>query len=157
MDNSKANILYVDDESNNLVGFTSLFRRHFNVHTASSAKEGIKILREHPIEVIITDQRMPEMTGVQFLEAIMPDYPDTMRLILTGYTDIEAIISSINCGHVFRYFTKPWEENEMRQTIETAVCIYRLNQENQALLQVLQEKIKNQQKMMTLFRLLYRN
>ena len=102
------NILYVDDEENNLTSFKATFRKYYNVYTAQSGREGMNILREHDIKVVITDQRMPEMTGVQFLEAIIHEFPFTIRMILTGFSDIESIIKAINTGRVYRYITKPW-------------------------------------------------
>jgi len=151
IETGKANILYVDDEANNLVSFNAAFRKYYNVFTATSAKEGVAILRKNDIQVIITDQRMPEMTGVQFLEAIIPDYPDTIRMILTGFSDIEAIVKAINCGHVFRYLTKPWDEQELKQTIDAGLSIYELEKENQKLLQTMQEEVQKQQKLLQLF------
>ena len=123
-------ILYVDDEEHNLVSFKASFRRDYNIMTAVSAYEGIRILRENDIQLIITDQRMPEMTGVEFLEKILPDYPETIRMILTGYSDIEAVIDGINKGQVYRYINKPWDEREMRMTIENAMQLYGLKEEN---------------------------
>ncbi|HUM48070.1 MAG TPA: response regulator, partial [Chitinophagales bacterium] len=124
MDEEKFNVLYVDDEENNLISFRAAFRRNYNIFTATSAAEGIRLLHQHTIPIIITDQRMPQMTGVQFLEKIIPEYPDTIRMILTGFSDIEAIIQAINTGRVFRYITKPWDENELKMTIDNAISLY---------------------------------
>jgi len=125
MTNGKSEILYVDDEATNLLSFASGFRTGYTVHTANSGNEGIQALQEHPdIKVIITDQRMPEMTGIEFLEAIMADHPEPVRIILTGFADIDAIINSINIGKVFRYLTKPWDENDLKQTIDIAINFY---------------------------------
>ncbi|WP_241480557.1 response regulator [Legionella norrlandica] len=104
MDKEKSNILYVDDEENNLTAFVATFRRHFNVYTATSGREGIEIMRRNNIQIVITDQRMPEMTGVQFLESIIPEYPNTIRMILTGFTDIESIIKAINTVGISLYY-----------------------------------------------------
>ena len=123
-------ILYVDDEEHNLISFKASFRRDYKIMTAVSAYEGIRILRENDIQLIITDQRMPEMTGVEFLEKILPDYPETIRMIITGYSDIEAVIDGINKGQVYRYISKPWDEREMRMTIENAMQLYGLKEEN---------------------------
>jgi adenylate cyclase len=89
-------ILYVDDELNNLISFKATFRQHYTLHIAKSAEEGLEILKKHPIQAIVTDQRMPEVTGVQFLEQVIPQYPDTVRMILTGFSDIADIIKAIN-------------------------------------------------------------
>lgn len=133
MTKEKISILYIDDESNNLVSFKATFRRDFKVYTAESAKEGKKILEEKPIQVIISDQRMPEMTGVDFFESIIDEYPEQIRILLTGYTDIQAVIDAINKGQVYRYITKPWNEHELKMTIENAFEIYRLRKENKQL------------------------
>lgn len=133
MTKEKISILYIDDESNNLVSFKATFRRDFKVYTAESAKEGKKILEEKPIQVIISDQRMPEITGVDFFESIIDEYPEQIRILLTGYTDIQAVIDAINKGQVYRYITKPWNEHELKMTIENAFEIYRLRKENKQL------------------------
>ena len=147
----KANILYVDDEQNNLVSFAATFRRYYNIFTAASAREGMEILKKTPIQVIITDQRMPEMTGVQFLESVIPDYPETIRLLLTGYSDIDAVIKAINNGRIYRYITKPWNENELKITIDLALRTYYTEQENKILLSKLHQEVSNQKKIITLF------
>jgi DNA-binding NtrC family response regulator len=118
------NILYVDDEIHNLNSFRAVFRRSYNVFTALSAKEGKTILDENTIHLIITDQRMPETTGIEFLEAIIKDHPAIPRILLTGYTDINAVIDAINKGSVYKYVQKPWSEDELRETIENALKIY---------------------------------
>lgn len=128
-------ILYVDDEEHNLTAFRATFRRNYTVHTALSAADGTAILREHPIEVIITDQRMPGVTGVQFLEQILTDHPEPIRMVLTGFADIEAIIDAINKGEVYRYITKPWEESDLKMIIDSAVETFRLRSENKRLVE----------------------
>ena len=118
------NILYIDDEENNLISFRATFRLKYNVITANSAAEALKILSEKPIEIIITDLRMPGITGVEFLESILESYPDPIRILLTGYTDIGAIIDAVNKGKIFHYLTKPWDETELDNTIQDAYKIY---------------------------------
>ncbi|MBK7032993.1 MAG: hybrid sensor histidine kinase/response regulator [Ignavibacteria bacterium] len=135
MNTDLAHILYVDDEEFNLTAFRATFRRSFNVHTALSAKEGEEILRTQPIEVIITDQRMPEVTGVEFLERARVSRPESIRMVLTGFADLEAIINAINKGEVYRYITKPWDEHELKMVIDSAVETYRLRSENKRLLE----------------------
>lgn len=137
MDTKDIRLLYVDDEQNNLTAFKATFRRDFKVFTAISAAEGKKILDEEEIHILITDQRMPVMTGVEFLESILDDYPDMIRILLTGYTDIEAVIDAINKGQVYRYITKPWDETELRITIKNAFEVYSLKKENKELLKKL--------------------
>jgi len=129
MAESKINILYVDDEQNNLVSFKATFRMKYNIHTAISGDEAIKILKNNPIEIIITDQRMPNMTGVEFLQSILGDFPDQIRILLTGYADLNAVVDSINKGKIFHYLTKPWNEEELDMTIKRAYEVYSLKKE----------------------------
>lgn len=144
-------ILYVDDEEHNLISFEATFRREYNVHTAKSAAEGLAIMRENEIDLVITDQRMPEMTGIQFLEKIAPEFPDTIKMILTGFSDIGVIVEAINSGRVFRYITKPWDENELRMTIENAKQIFALQISNRELMTTLQQKVEEQEQTLRLF------
>lgn len=147
----KFTILYVDDEPQNLISFKATFRRAYKIYTATSGKEGMEIMRTQNIHLIITDQRMPEMTGVQFLEKILPEYPEAIRMILTGFSDVEAIIDAINNGRVFRYITKPWNETELRMTIENARQLYNLQQNNKRLYSDLQHKVEEQERTLKLF------
>jgi response regulator RpfG family c-di-GMP phosphodiesterase len=124
MNNKKITIWYVDDEQNNLISFKAAFRIKYNVLTAISGEEAIKILRNNVINIIITDQRMPNMTGVQFLESILDEFPDPIRILLTGYADMNAVIDAINKGKIFHYLTKPWNEEELDLTITRAYDIY---------------------------------
>jgi adenylate cyclase len=151
MNKKKFTIVYVDDEEQNLISFRAGFRREYNILTALSGKEGIEILKNNDVHLIITDQRMPEMTGIQFLEKIMPEFPDTIRMILTGFSDVEAIIGAINAGRVFRYITKPWDENELRMTLENARQLYELQENRKQLLSDLQQKVEEQEKTLKLF------
>lgn len=146
------NVLYVDDEEQNLITFRAAFRRDFNVVTARSAQEAIELMRLQTIPVVLTDQRMPEMTGVQLLEKILPEFPDSIRIIVTGYTDMDAIIQAVNNGHIFQYITKPWNEQELKMTISHAIHLYHLQQENQHLLQALNDKVREQEKTLNLFK-----
>lgn len=127
------NVLYIDDEVHNLNSFKAGFRRLFNVFTAESATEGRKVLETEEIHVIITDQRMPVMTGIEFLESIIPEFPDPIRILLTGYADINAVIDAINKGQVYRYIQKPWMDEDLRINIERAYEIYSLRKENREL------------------------
>jgi response regulator RpfG family c-di-GMP phosphodiesterase len=120
MPENKIAILYVDDEENNLFSFKATFRIKYNVQTALSGDEALKILAEKPIHIIITDQRMPEMTGVEFLEKVLEKYPDPMRILLTGYADMEAVVDAVNKGKIFHYLAKPWNEEELDLTINRA-------------------------------------
>ncbi|MEJ7558256.1 MAG: response regulator [Pedobacter sp.] len=133
--NSEAviNVLYVDDEVHNLNAFKASFRRLFNIFIAESALEGRAILENNDIHVIITDQRMPVTTGIEFLESIIPHFPEPIRILLTGYADINAVIDAINRGQVYKYIQKPWTEDDLRINIQKAFEIYSLRKENREL------------------------
>src|ERR1044072_3264450 len=136
------NILYVDDEENNLNSFRAALRRDYNVFTALSGEEGMEILLKNDIHVVVTDQRMPHMTGVQFLQHI-PGDQDNIRIILTGFTDMESIIEAINTGKVYRYIKKPWDKDELKITIDNAVETVMLRRNNKKLIYELQ--VNNEQ------------
>ena len=125
MKKEKISILYVDDEMNNLISFKAVFRIKYNILTAISGEEAIKILRNNTVNIIITDQRMPQMTGVEFLESILNEYPDPIRILITGYADMNAVIDAINKGKIFHYLTKPWNEEELDMTILRAYDVYK--------------------------------
>ena len=129
----KIRILYIDDEEHNLNAFKASFRRMYDIFTAISPQEGKRILEENDIEIIITDQRMPLMTGVEFLESIIEEYPDPMRILLTGYTDIQAHIDAVNKGQIYRYMTKPWNEEELKMFVRQAYEVFSLRKENKVL------------------------
>lgn len=133
----KISILYIDDEVNNLNVFKATFRTIFNIYTATSADEGRKILKENEINIIISDQRMPVMTGVEFFASIKEDHPEPIRILLTGFSDIQAVIDAINKGEVYHYITKPWEEQFLKIIIEKAYEVYSLRQENKELMKSL--------------------
>ncbi len=135
----KYRILYVDDEKYNLTAFKAAFRRDYKIFLAETAAAGIEILRDNEIELVITDQRMPEVTGVEFLKKIVPDYPNVIRMILTGFSDVEDIISAINDGGVYRYITKPWDKDDLKITIDRALESYELVRENRSLIRDLKE------------------
>ena len=130
MEDKKIKVLYIDDEINNLTAFKANFRKLYDVHIAESAAEGRKILESNEIEIVLTDQRMPEMTGVEFLESIIPDFPNPIRILLTGYTDMQALIDAVNKGQIYRYINKPWDEEELKMFINQAYELYTLRKEN---------------------------
>lgn len=134
-------ILYIDDDAENLRTFKRLFRKDYEVLLAESGEEGLQLLQEHaPISIIITDQRMPEMTGIEFLDQSIRLSPDSIRMILTGFTDVQALIDAINTGRVYRYITKPWDEQELYVTLKRAVDNYELKIRNTQLINDLQRK-----------------
>lgn len=142
---TKHTILCVDDEIDNVEALERLFRRKYTVLKAVSGKEALKILDQHPepIALIITDQRMPEMTGVELLEKSILSHPETTRMLLTGYTDLESVILAVNKGQIFRYLTKPWDPVDLSNTVDYAVERFvlgrELQQKNKELAQALDE------------------
>ncbi len=137
----KPKILYVDDDQENLRTFRRLFRQDYHVLLAESGETGIRVLQaESSIPVIVTDQRMPEMTGIEFLDKSLQISPDSIRIIITGFTDIQALIDAINTGRVYHYITKPWDEQELYVTLKRAVESYDLKRKNTQLLLDLQHK-----------------
>ena len=132
-------ILYVDDEEHNLTSFNSTFRRDYEIHLASSGQLGLEIMKSHDIHLVITDQRMPDMTGIEFLEKIVPDYPDCIRIVMTGFSDMDAIIQAINKGRIYHYINKPWNRKELKLTIDHALEVYNLKRQNRNLVEDLRE------------------
>jgi two-component system sensor histidine kinase/response regulator len=121
----KIKILYVDDEINNLTGFKASFRMSYNIMIAVNATDALEHLNSQPdIRVIFCDQRMPGKTGVQFFEEIRSRYPKPIRILLTGYADVESVIDSINLGNVFRYVRKPWKDEDILGAIHEANKFY---------------------------------
>ena len=133
------NLLVIDDEIEITKSLFRQFRRKYNVHVATSADKAMQILETEHIQVVLSDQRMPGMTGIDFFSKIKNKYPDALKLILTGYSDIEAVIGAINEGQVFRYLTKPWNPLELNAAIEEAFEKYELITKNRVLLKRLKE------------------
>ena len=129
MSEKKITILYVDDEEHNLLSFKATFRMKYTILTAISADEAVKVMEAKPVEIIFTDQRMPNITGIEFLEKILDKYPDPMRILLTGYADMNAVIDAVNKGKIFHYLSKPWNEEEVDITIQRAYDVYLKKQE----------------------------
>lgn len=134
---NKITILYVDDEVNNLNSFKAAFRRDFKVFTAVSGKEGLDILSNNVVHIIITDQRMPEMTGVEFLIEVLKQHGEPIRILLTGYSDINAVIDAVNKGQIYYYINKPWDEQQLRIVIKNAYEIFSLRESNKQLMEEL--------------------
>jgi len=137
--NQKYNVLYVDDEEINLRIFKSGFRRSYNVFTALSGQEAIELMRKENIHLIVTDQKMPEMSGTELLEQTVDEFPNLMRIILTGFADIEAIIKAINKCGVYKYVTKPYDKGEMKLTMDKALESLELKKQKNGLVDELHE------------------
>jgi two-component system response regulator AtoC len=132
-------ILVVDDESDNLDAFRFNFRRVFQVLTAGSGDEALSVLRQHDVAVIVTDQRMPRMTGLEFLKAARQVRPDAVGIILTAFTNVDVLVESINLGQVYRYITKPWDAKEVKGVLTQAIERHHLRRENLRLAEQLQQ------------------
>jgi DNA-binding NtrC family response regulator len=117
---SKHSILLVDDEPEILFSLRGLLRREFDLHTANSGAEALEVMHRQPIHVIMTDQRMPEMTGVELLQRARGESPEAIRIVFTGYADIKAVIDAINQGQIYRYLTKPWDPDELLALLHQA-------------------------------------
>jgi signal transduction histidine kinase len=135
MSDYRYNILYVDDEENNLVVFRNAFFRDYNVYTTLSAEEGLSVLDQYVIHLTITDQKMPGLTGVEFLEIVAKSHPETMRMILTAYSDIDFIMRAVNKCGIYRYILKPWDTRELKIIIDKALQNYQLAQDKKHLLE----------------------
>jgi two-component system, sensor histidine kinase and response regulator len=129
MDITRPGIVYLDDEEHNLISFNATFRKDFRVFVTLSPQEAAEHIRQNDIHIVVADQKMPEVSGVEFLEMIRHEFPDTIRILLTGYADIEAVIDAINRGQVFRYVQKPWNEGELKMLFDNAYELYKANRE----------------------------
>jgi two-component system sensor histidine kinase/response regulator len=121
MDYRRFPLLYVDDEPHNLTVFRRCFAETFTVFTASSGSEALKLLNHQDVAVLIADQRMPEMTGVELSENVKQSYPSVMRILMTAYADYDAVVDSVNLGEVYRYIQKPWDRALLGETLRGAI------------------------------------
>jgi len=119
-------ILFVDDEPRITSSLNALFRREYNVLTANSGQEALQVLEQEKVDVLVSDQRMPGMLGSELLAKVSRDYPQTMRILLTGFTDRQAIVDSINDGEVYRFVNKPWDNDAIEELIADAASASRL-------------------------------
>lgn len=141
MEKTSHTLLCIDDEPNILSALKRLLRKEsFKMLTANSGKEGLQLLAANEVHVVVSDQRMPEMSGTEFLKQVKESYPDIIRIILTGYTDVDSISESINEGHIYKFFLKPWNDQNLKLEIRQALEQYDLVQDNKRLHeQVLQQ------------------
>ena len=130
---TRPTILYVDDEIQNLRSFKASFRRDYDIHLAQNGEEALAILEELPVDLILSDQRMPTMTGVQLFEQIIERFPDPIRMVVTGYSDMQAVIEAINKGKVFHYISKPWNPDELKLIMDKALESLQMKREIQQL------------------------
>ncbi|MEI7979813.1 MAG: response regulator [Bacteroidota bacterium] len=114
----KISVIYLDDEEHNLTAFKATFRYIFDVFVTTSAIEAMKLINDNDIHIVISDQRMPEVTGVEFLKSVVEKYPHTKRILLTGYSDQSDTVDAINIGKISKFISKPWEENNLSTVIQ---------------------------------------
>lgn len=140
MEKDERTLLLVDDEPNILNTLKRLFRRDsYKILAAGSGQEGLDILENNRVDVIVSDQRMPAMTGVEFLRQARKKYPDTIRIILSGYTELQYITDAINEGAIYKFLTKPWDDDQLRANIEEAFHYKEMADENRRLSQQIQQ------------------
>ena len=120
-------ILIVDDESANVRALERVFRNEYSVLTAESGAEALALLEQHDVALLISDQRMPGMTGIDLLQNTVQLRPHMVRILLTGYTDLGTLIEALNCGHVYRFVTKPWNNDDLRITVSRALQHFEAN------------------------------
>lgn len=140
MDVLKDTVLYVDDEINNLILFKETFESEFKVFTTISTIEAREIMAENEIKVVISDLRMPDENGIEFIKSVSPKFPNIIYLILTAFVDIDSVLKAINLGTTFRYLLKPWDPNQLKDAISTAIYAYNLKVENLNLIEQLKHK-----------------
>jgi len=135
------NLLLVDDEENVIASLKRAFMdEHFEVFSANSGMEGLKILEKETIQVIISDEKMPGMSGAEFLSEAKKLYPDTIRFMLTGQASVEAAMKAINEGEIYRFFTKPWDNLQLTLSIRSAFEKFDLEEENRRLLETVKRQ-----------------
>lgn len=141
------NLLFVDDEQGVLKALRRVFvDDNYTVFTAGSAREGLEVLEKEKVQLVISDNKMPGMEGVEFLKIVRERWPDTIRIMLTGYADLDTIMSAVNEGAVYKFITKPWNDDDLQLTVNLALEQYRLIQENRKLKKITldqQSKIKD--------------
>jgi two-component system sensor histidine kinase/response regulator len=130
----KPNILYVDDLKTNLTLFKTTFEKYYQIFLAESAAKALEILQKEKIQVLITDQRMPGMSGTELLQVVEKDYPEIIRFLLTAYTDFETVVEAVNKGHIHGYINKPLETDEVTKSINNTLEVYYLREKNKLIL-----------------------
>jgi len=120
---SKVKVLFVDDEKSILVALRRLCRNTgWDIYTAESGDEGLAIINEHAIDLVVSDMRMPKMNGAEFLEQVVEQSPSTVRILLTGYSEVTATLAAIDKGKIFCHCTKPWDNDEFREILNEAIA-----------------------------------
>ncbi len=134
-------ILLVDDEESVLHALVRLLRPEpYDLLTATNGRQAVDMIAQRPIDLVLTDYRMPEMNGVELLREIRPRYPDAMRIVLSGYANVDTMLNAVSVGEVYRFVVKPWANDELRQVIRQALEYYDLLQDNRLLLRVVRQQ-----------------
>lgn len=134
-------ILLLDDEPNILAALKRvLMDEPYEILDADSGEKGLEVLHEKPCKVVISDERMPGMGGAEFLSRVKDFYPETVRILLTGYASIDAAMKAVNDGEIYRFFMKPWDDTDLRMAIRSAIEKYDLQKENERLLEVVRKQ-----------------
>ncbi|MCL5236871.1 MAG: response regulator [Nitrospirae bacterium] len=137
-------ILIVDDEPNVIAAIKRIFiHEPYEIFSGGSASEGMEVLRTHPVKVVISDERMPGITGSEFLSRVRRDFPGAIRIMLTGHASITTAMKAVNEGEIYRFLTKPWDDIELRLTVQTALDKYNLEEENRRLLKIVRQQALN--------------
>lgn len=147
-------ILYIDDEEQNLTGFKFTFYKDFKVFTALTEEEAWNVFEENTIKVVISDQRMPQISGIELLKKISDRFPSTILMLMTGYTDLQAIIDAINDVGIYKYIAKPWEKEDVKLILTNAIRSFNLGYENSKLihdLRIAKEKAEESDRLKTAF------
>lgn len=138
---SNDSILLVDDEANVVAAIKrALMDEAYQIYSAQSAVEAMEIIKNDPIKVVISDEMMPGVTGAEFLSMVRAKYPNIVRIMLTGHASIDSAIKAINGGEIYRFFTKPWDDMDIRFAVRAAIDKYNLEEENRRLLQVVRQQ-----------------
>jgi DNA-binding NtrC family response regulator len=137
-------ILIVDDEPNVISALTRVFiDEPYRIYSASSASEAMEILKEYTVKVVVSDEKMPDVTGSEFLSMVREQFPHMIRIMLTGHASIEAAMKAINEGEIYRFFTKPWNDMDIRFAVKAAIDRYNLEEENRRLLNIIRQQALN--------------
>ncbi len=138
---SLATLLFVDDEPNIVAALRRLFRTgSYRILTASNGAEGLSVMAQEGVDLVISDMRMPGMSGAEFLAEVAERWPATIRMLLTGYADLDSTIDAINRGHIYRYVSKPWEDTDLRLSVQNALAQQALRRERERLLEQIERQ-----------------
>jgi signal transduction histidine kinase len=138
-ENTRPYVMYVDDLQTNLILFQATFEHDYHIILAESAAKALELLKEQEVQVLVTDQRMPDMTGTELLELVSNEYPDIRRFLLTAFTDFETVVEAVNKGHIHGYINKPLQAEEVRLSINNSLETYFLRKKNKEMMMELEK------------------